>query len=408
MRSPYWDWAQASPEGENPFPQVFTDATVTVNTPSGEQTIPNPLLQFNFDESAFNGAGATSRAPTMSINTRQQMRSDLWNLLTSQGNYNEFSTRALNVQRDNPGSLEAIHDSIHVAVGSTMSDPELAGFDPVFWLHHTMVDRVFALYQAAWPETWLESTDEVGGTFTSRAGSIEDASSVLEPFYVNSDAVRDTSYFNYNYAELASGASAANIINDMYGSQSSSPLMLSPADNSTAALRRRSTESAPTNATREYVAHVSADLPGTEGSFNLFIFDGEPDATPDTWYKDADFLGEHGFFTDAAIRSKSMISSASISLSAGLRRRLASGDIANLEPESVEQYLKTHMQWRVVDGAGKEVRKSAISKLNVNVLTADVEMPAERGLMPRWGAFQQLVGCASDVSAYINGWCANV
>ena len=47
--------------------------------------------------------------------------------------------------------LEDLHNQVHVWVGGTMSEIPLAAFDPVFWVHHTMIDRLWALWQLAHP-----------------------------------------------------------------------------------------------------------------------------------------------------------------------------------------------------------------------------------------------------------------
>lgn len=48
LRMPYW--ARASAEGEDPFPQIFSAATVTVHTPSGTQNVTNSLLKYSFKD----------------------------------------------------------------------------------------------------------------------------------------------------------------------------------------------------------------------------------------------------------------------------------------------------------------------------------------------------------------------
>ena len=44
-------------------------------------------------------------------------------------------------------ACEAIHDTVHGWVGGTMSNVGYAAFDPVFWAHHTMIDRLWWLWQ---------------------------------------------------------------------------------------------------------------------------------------------------------------------------------------------------------------------------------------------------------------------
>ena len=47
--------------------------------------------------------------------------------------------------------LESVHNQIHVWVGGTMDMIPLAAFDPIFWAHHTMIDRIWYLWQQAHP-----------------------------------------------------------------------------------------------------------------------------------------------------------------------------------------------------------------------------------------------------------------
>lgn len=44
----------------------------------------------------------------------------------------------------NPGRLEGTpHNDIHNAIGGLMGDPATAGLDPIFWLHHANIDRLW-------------------------------------------------------------------------------------------------------------------------------------------------------------------------------------------------------------------------------------------------------------------------
>ena len=57
-------------------------------------------------------------------------------------------------------SIESLHDSIHNTVGGVnyghMQVIDVSAFDPVFWLHHAMVDRIFAMWQSIYPDTYME------------------------------------------------------------------------------------------------------------------------------------------------------------------------------------------------------------------------------------------------------------
>jgi tyrosinase len=47
--------------------------------------------------------------------------------------------------------LESIHDGVHVWVGGTMESIATAAYDPVFWAHHAMIDRLWYLWQLRHP-----------------------------------------------------------------------------------------------------------------------------------------------------------------------------------------------------------------------------------------------------------------
>lgn len=137
LRMPYWDWAQPPQANENPFPQLFTDATVDVSTPTGQQTVPNPLMRYTLNgDNSFLGHPTTVRSPTFTTTNRAQLRQDIWAMLGSSMNYNAFSNDAFLSSNDplNQYSLESIHDSVHNLVGADMANLAVAAFDPVFWL----------------------------------------------------------------------------------------------------------------------------------------------------------------------------------------------------------------------------------------------------------------------------------
>jgi tyrosinase len=47
--------------------------------------------------------------------------------------------------------LESIHDGVHVWTGGTMGDISTAAYDPLFWAHHAMIDRLWYLWQLRHP-----------------------------------------------------------------------------------------------------------------------------------------------------------------------------------------------------------------------------------------------------------------
>ena len=48
-------------------------------------------------------------------------------------------------------AIEDLHNRVHVWVGGHMSQIPFAAFDPIFWAHHTMIDRLWRLWQLRHP-----------------------------------------------------------------------------------------------------------------------------------------------------------------------------------------------------------------------------------------------------------------
>jgi tyrosinase len=61
---------------------------------------------------------------------------DTWKWLMGATSYDEFNQRCWRV-----------HDNIHGWVGGEMNDPNWAAYDPIFWAHHSMVDRLWRIWQ---------------------------------------------------------------------------------------------------------------------------------------------------------------------------------------------------------------------------------------------------------------------
>ncbi len=51
--------------------------------------------------------------------------------------------------------LENKHGDVHMWVGGHMSDIPFAAYDPIFWAHHSMIDRVWRLWQLRHAQTAL-------------------------------------------------------------------------------------------------------------------------------------------------------------------------------------------------------------------------------------------------------------
>ena len=130
----WWDWTSAASHATG-YPAAFAERTVGAE--------PNPLYQAAVPPVARQGGKPqrTSRAPgsPADLPTRAAIQSVL----------------ALSDFLDFQGQLEEIHNAIHVWVGGTMGEIPWAAYDPVFFAHHTMIDRIWRLWQMRHPAPHL-------------------------------------------------------------------------------------------------------------------------------------------------------------------------------------------------------------------------------------------------------------
>lgn len=149
---PYWDWTVVDPEdADNGLPRVVDEDTWRPPYADGEQ--PNPLKRakslYRVERLGLTGdAQYTRRYPS------EYRRAVPFLAQMVDGYYQERVFGRFNQQFDS-----GAHGAIHVLVGGQSPDSPLprgsgdmasvvsAAFDPIFWLHHCMVDRVFFRWQ---------------------------------------------------------------------------------------------------------------------------------------------------------------------------------------------------------------------------------------------------------------------
>jgi len=104
---PYWDWTQ--PEQQH-FPAWLAGVLPIVNTPT--RTI-----------SVVRSPGSDAQLASIIAGVPTAM---------SRTTYDTFTS-----------PINGIHGSVHVWVGGTMSDASVSPADPVFWMHHANLDRLW-------------------------------------------------------------------------------------------------------------------------------------------------------------------------------------------------------------------------------------------------------------------------
>jgi len=165
---PYWDWTSKRAQKEG-IPAIFTDQTYT--DPATKKEVPNPLYKAGITFKNTDKLVETSRTP-----------GPISGLHVLPGMVHR-ANRAKSYDRFCP-QIEQPHNSVHGWVGGTMGVVSYAAFDPVFWVHHCFIEKLFC--------DWQDQT--------SAPISTAIAGQVLAPFNKKTDDVWNYKTLGYRYA----------------------------------------------------------------------------------------------------------------------------------------------------------------------------------------------------------------
>ncbi|KAG8216331.1 common central domain of tyrosinase-domain-containing protein [Butyriboletus roseoflavus] len=254
LRFPFWDWTKLETANEG-IPQLLQDPTIQIANPGGSNTqVPNPLNHYRYTLKPGVAEGVeymgdwdrtyrwanNSERPTkemydqalkaFSVGTTlylygseiqlqpvSWLRGKVAGLFTYDltlndpsygpnmwGYFSNVGAKSAGVDPPMPTmppSLEESHNMVHLDTGGngSMSVNEYAGFDPIFFLHHCNVDRLYAFWEYLYPKYWIEEgwkskTGEIvpfvttQGSFYQDANAPVDHTTPLVPFRTDSDA----------------------------------------------------------------------------------------------------------------------------------------------------------------------------------------------------------------------------
>ncbi|KAH8675617.1 hypothetical protein BX600DRAFT_432181 [Xylariales sp. PMI_506] len=456
FRIPYWDWAAKPPTGDTVFPQsVGGSPDVRVDGPNGNQTISNPLYSYIFkplNASAFVefpfmywdetkrrpmpllGINATSNDSWVSnvlnigLPTYQQR---LHNLFSNYGNYSTWSNEAW-IPDNNNGtydSIESLHDDIHLACGGNyghMAIIAYSAFDPVFFLHHANIDRIFAIWQLIHNDSYITAQPALLATRTISAGSIQDENTDLTPFFYNkttfwnSKQVRNHTVFGYSYAEVVNGSrnDAIALVNRLYTDYS--PVMVLARSRYEAARKdyqevrsRKTTHGSLENAEcaietntkseekslpvplseiifrdgvyREWLMNVRLNKHGLNASYSVYVFFGSVPQQSSQWQFASSMVGSMGVFAGKKANASGPHISGVVPLTSALIRLVNSGALPGLGLEVVEAFLKNSLEVRIAYSNGTAIEPWRVPGLSINVVSFLVKAPESEEELAQWG-----------------------
>ncbi|KAM7216111.1 Common central domain of tyrosinase domain containing protein [Rhypophila decipiens] len=460
FRSPYWDWAMKPPNNGDAFPTLFVSRNISVvDTDGRNKTVRNPLHRFDFhpvnpsagdfDES-FSRWNYTIRYPNSAefgvshdevisgilSNEMASLRSNVGLLLMSYKDFDAFTYSQWDSETDpgRYGSLEDVHNRIHDVTGGRghMSYLSVSAFDPLFWMHHINVDRLWAIWQDLQPNSFMSPKPApYPSTFSTNWKQTEDRNSPLIPFWDNtgskfwtSEEIRNsTTTFGYAYPEtqewLYSGnntayqASIKSAVSKMYQMNVFNRAMddMRPVSKrSSLSVRRRQQQTdgpvppplqhlAPNNTYTEYIFNIRASKIGMGDSFRIFAFLGPYDkSNPSNWHMEKNLVGRVSILTrdmgnnnnstagSPRMDPSTLMTSGTIPLTSALLADIIMQDnfmegsepLQSLTPEKVVPYLKKNLDWKAtMFGSDEEVDLMEIPMLEISVASTSVKLTEE-------------------------------
>lgn len=106
-------------------------------------------------------------------------------------------------QCDFDGLYEQPHDNIHGWVGPDMADNAYTAFDPVFWSHHSNIDRIFEQWKRAHPAASFTANFPLRPFAGPRAGKVDLADPEIFAYTTIGDMAKDSRALGYDYAPPA-------------------------------------------------------------------------------------------------------------------------------------------------------------------------------------------------------------
>jgi tyrosinase len=275
---------------------------------------------------------------------------------------------------------------------------DYSAFDPVFWLHHAMIDRCFAMWQIINPGSYVVPEPATYNTFTNYAHQTQDVNSPLTPFYKDtagnfwtSDEVRATETFGYAYAETAN-APGTNVtsqvitaINNLYGPETTIQSLK---------LAQRESESPHTSGTdTEWICNIRVSKYALNAPFFIHVFLGPFNPDPSSWSFDPNLVGSHFISVKGASAianspcncDPNQMVSGTIPLTHALMKHVSAEDLKSLDPEDVNPYLAQNLKYRVTLSNDTEVGNGDLPSLKISVISVQVQTPESVDELPTWG-----------------------
>ena len=170
---PWWDWTSDRARLEG-VPLAYTDqggGLASAPVPLDDQTLDLVRRQVPWSLNLSGAVPQTIRAPDLAASLPT---ADMIDSILDATTFEDFTLR-----------LEDVHNRVHGWFKGTMAIVPLASFDPIFWAHHAMIDRLWYRWQLKHPGVGVPT---------------EIANNALEGFSLTVSQVLKIADLGYDYA----------------------------------------------------------------------------------------------------------------------------------------------------------------------------------------------------------------
>ncbi|KAK8146313.1 hypothetical protein G3M48_003261 [Beauveria asiatica] len=216
LRAPYWDWALEPWLPSAALPETI-EVKAATETGTVAKKIDNPLYTYRFSNEVMQGKFGQFNTYNRMYRCQnpqdanqklysRNYKSWVYDVFSRAKSFSEFATTA-----SKGSSLEGVHNAIHwdAGCGGQFLDSQYAAFEPLFMLHHSNVDRLWAYWQAIYPEASTFNGRYQGlSRFSTLSGTMIGLDSPLQPFrqangeWHTSRSVNSIKTFGYAYQGL--------------------------------------------------------------------------------------------------------------------------------------------------------------------------------------------------------------
>ncbi|KAF1359583.1 tyrosinase [Lizonia empirigonia] len=421
FRMPYWDWAEGNQSSN--VPDFFMTPTVVVPTPKGRNLeIWNPLYKYDFkpvpSAGAFDGKWSqinhTIRWPASNSPWEESRNSQFAASFAKMRRSFQDQT-AIAFRRGTLNgfweAVEMVHGWVHAMIGGGYSSGyggeghmwplEYSSYEPLFWLHHTNVDRLFALYQAQNPDAYLQPSNvSYSGNVFVEDNTIVDGDTPLLPFRRNpgsfwtTNEAMDWRLFGYDYPETqsANATSAKATVAQLYSGSVRGRYAVGKTGGNGAHLTSDTGEATYT----DWIVNTAAaplDLPPTFIVQFSLVGDFSSDLVSDVGMWSILMPMEHNKAKRSLRAAKKITKRATqadmtlhgaVSLTSSLLDQIEAGKLQSLEVQDVVPFLREKLTWKVYSGNGTQLPDSSLKAISIGVASEIARIPSDPNAPIEW------------------------